>query len=325
MTRLPRSPHRALADTRDLRYRAAWLYFRGQRTQSEIAEALGISRATVIRLLEEGRRRNEVQIWIDANPPGLDTLAATLQARYGIDRVLITPGEGDPEQTAADVGAALGRFLSTAITDGMTVGAGWGRTLDAARATFRPGPHTGIRVVSLLGGRLETEAMNPADFSWQLATALGAECLLFLAPLIVDAPETRRHLMQDCGLDAIPRAAEALDLAVLSCGDIAAGGSSFSRDFLPPGVLDSLISKGAICDMLCQFLDAEGRSVAHEIDARVMSVPLDTVARARHVVLASGGRARAPAIRAAILRSRCRTLITDEAAAQVLAELPLAP
>lgn len=322
VTRLTRTPRPTLSDTRALRFRAAWLYFRQGLTQSEIANQLGISRATVIRLLEEARRRGEVQIWIKPMPEELMSLSRQLQGLYDIDEIVITPGEGGPEETAADVGGALGQYLSGAISDGMTIGTGWGRTLDAALATFRPEPHQGVQVVSLLGGRLEAQAMNPVDFSWQMATALGADCLLFLAPLIVDSAETRRRLMEDCGLSAITRAAETLDLAVVSCGDIGPKGSSFSRDFLPPEVLLSLTEAGAICDMLCQFLDAEGRPVPNKISERVMSVDLDLVARAGHVVLASGGAPRAPAIRAAILRLGCRTLITDEAAARALAEMP---
>lgn len=322
MTRIGRTQRPALSDTRALRFRAAWLYFRQGLTQGAIAEELGVSRATVIRLLEEARRRGEVQIWIQPTPEVLQALTRQLRASYGLEDVIITPGEGTPEETAADVGAALGQYLSGAIADGMTVGTGWGRTLDAALATFRPEPRESVRVVSLLGGRLEAQAMNPVDFSWQIAAALGAECLLFLAPLIVDSAETRHRLMADCGLDAIPKAAEKLDLAVVSCGDIGPEGSSFSRDFLPPGVLDRLIADGAICDMLCQFLDAEGHPVKNDIAERVMSVDLDLVARAGHVVLASGGRARAPAIRAALLRLNCHTLITDEAAARALVDLP---
>ncbi|MFT3975152.1 MAG: sugar-binding domain-containing protein [Amaricoccus sp.] len=251
-------------------------------------------------------------------------LAAELCGLYGMSEVLIAPGEGTPEETAADVGAVLGRYLSGAIQDGMVIGAGWGRTLAAALATFRPQRRRNVEVVSLLGGLLAPDTLNPIDFSWQIATALGAECSLFLAPLIVDSPETKDRLLDACGLGALTEMAQRLDLAVVSCGDVGPGGSSFSRQFLLPDDLDGLLAAGAICDTLCQFLDAEGRTIDHPIRHRVMSVDLDIVASAPHVILASGGRARAPAIRAAILRTRCRTLVTDEAAARELVALSAA-
>ena len=48
-----------------LRLRATWLYYSNGRTQREIAERWGVSRTTVIRLLEEARQRNEIKFWIE--------------------------------------------------------------------------------------------------------------------------------------------------------------------------------------------------------------------------------------------------------------------
>lgn len=303
-----------------MRLRAAWLYYNRDLTQKEIAERLGISRSSVIRLLDEARRRAEVQIWIDMPAGELTDLATTLEARFGIECAIVVPGEGRPEETARDVGAALGRVLSEKIADGMTIGVGWGRTLDASLAAFRPPQVSGVRVVSLLGGVMEPRGVNPMEFSWRLAGALGAECLLFPAPLIVDSAETKRRLVEDCGLSRISELARSMDLAVVSCGDIGQEGTSLSQGFLPREDYCELVAAGAVCDTICDFLDAEGRSVRHPVQDRVMSVGLDVVAGARHVVLASGGRRRAAAIRATIARTGCHTLVTDEAAARALLE-----
>jgi DNA-binding transcriptional regulator LsrR (DeoR family) len=272
----------------------------------------------VIRLLEEARRRAEVQIWIDMPPGDLTDLAVALEERLGLDRAIVVPGDGTPEETARDVGAALGRFLSERIGSGMTVGVGWGRTLDASLMALRPPRLEGVRIVSLLGGVVEAKGLNPIDFAWRLAGAVGAECLLFPAPLIVDSAETKRRLLEDCGLSRITEVARRMDMAVVSCGDIGASGTSLSQGFLSAEDHRGLVAAGAVCDTMCHFLDAGGRSVPHPVQDRVMSVGLDAVAAAGHVVLASGGRRRAAAIRATIARIGCHTLVTDEAAARAL-------
>lgn len=69
---------------------------------------------------------------------------------------------------------------------------------------------------------------------------------------------------------------------------------------------------------MCHVLGAEGRSVDHPIDERVMSVDLDHLAKAGHLVLACGGRARTPSILAAPRRVGCHTLVTDRGAAAAL-------
>ena len=64
MTKLRRETHTTLSDAAALRIRAAWLYYNEGLTQKDVADRLGISRSTVIRMLEEARKRAEVQIWI---------------------------------------------------------------------------------------------------------------------------------------------------------------------------------------------------------------------------------------------------------------------
>lgn len=321
MARLPRHAQISLSDTTSLRLRAAWLYFQRGMTQKNIADSLGVSRSTVIRLLDEARKRSEVQIWINASPGDCTGLAVDLEERLGLSEAIVVPGAGTPDETARDVGAALGQLLSEVVTDGMSLGVGWGRTLNASLATFRPQRRENMRVVSLQGGLVAARSINPVDVSWRIAGQLGAECLLYLAPLIVDSADTKRRLIEHCGLQTLVDAAGALDLAVISCGDIGPGGSSLSHDFLTQGEYARLVAAGAICDAMCQFLDDAGRTIPDPVHDRVMAVDLDTVARAGHVILASGGAGRARAIRATIARTGCKTLITDEAAARALLEL----
>ena len=311
----------SLSDAGSLRVRAAWLYFSRGLTQQQVADQLGISRSTVIRLLEEARLRAEVQIWINDTPGDCTALALALEQHLGLTRVIITPGSGDVAQTAVDVGAALGRYLSDVIGDNMVIGVGWGRTLNASLRTFRPVRRQGVQVLSLMGGLLRAEGLNPIDFSWQLASHLGSSCLLFLAPLIVDSAATRQRLVEDCGLGDLVARAGAMDLAVISCGEVGLGSTSMSSGFLDAADVSGLIAAGAVCDCMCSFLDGDGRAVDHPLQGRVMSVGLEAVSRARQVVLASGGARRALAIRAAIRRTGCQTLITDEAAARALLAL----
>lgn len=298
-----------------------WLYYNRNATQKEIAETLGISRSTVIRMLSEARQNGDVSIWINGTPEDCGLLSVELEARLGLDEAIVVPGSGTPDQTAQDVGAALGQFLSQTITDGLTIGVGWGRTLSASLATFRPVKRENTRVLSLLGGVIAPQTVNPADFSWQMASRLSADCLLMMAPLIVDSAATKRTLIEDCGLQPLFDQAAQLDLAVVSCGDVSANGTSLSRNFLSSDDFRTLMASGAVCDVMCQFLDDSGATVPHPIHDRVMSVDLDTVATARHVVIASGGALRAKAILASARRLRCNTLITDEAAARALLAL----
>ena len=323
MAKLRRATHPTYSEAASLRLRAAWLYYNQGLTQKDVAERLGISRSTVIRLLDEALKRAEVQIWISDGIGDCHELATRLEQCFGLDEAIVVPAaaSSEAEAIARAVGLALGEFLSDVITDNSTIGVGWGRTMTASLAGFRATRRENCKVVSLLGGNVAVRQINPIDYSWRLASQLGAECFMFLAPLLVDSVATKRALIERCGLKSIYDLAEDLDLAVVSCGDIGPHSTSLSEGFISHESLEQLIEAGCVCDTMFNFLDSEGRSVDHEINERVMSVDLDTLKKARHIVIASGGAHRATAIRATIKRIGCHTLITDESAArQLLAE-----
>lgn len=326
MAKLRRGTHTAYSETSSLRLRAAWLYYNQGLTQKDVAEQLGISRTTVIRLLDEAMRRAEVQIWITEGIDDCVELAIKLERTYRLDEAIVVPAPagGDVNAQAKSVGLALGQFLTEAIPDNYTIGVGWGRTMTASLASFRPPRRDNCKVVSLLGGIVAVHQTNPIDYTWRLASQLGAECYMFLAPLLVDSIETKRNLIEKCGLEAIYRLAENLDLAIVSCGDIGPQSTSLSEGFISKGELEQLIEAGCVCDTMFNFLDAEGNSVDHPINKRVMSVDLDTLKKAKHIVISSGGAHRAQAISATIKRIGCNTLITDESAAKALLQMAMA-
>jgi DNA-binding transcriptional regulator LsrR (DeoR family) len=318
MAKLRRAPSGTFSDDASLRLRAAWLYYSHRLTQKEIAEQLGLSRTTVVALLEEALKRNEVQIWINEGDQHCVELALRLEKALRLDEAIVVPSAEDVDQAARSVGSALGKFLSEAITDHMAIGVGWGRTLTASLASFRPPGRQGVKIVSLFGGILEARTENPVDYSWRLASQLNAECFLYPAPLLVDSAATKRTLRERCGLDRLDKLAASLDVAVLSVGEVIRSSTSLSRSLIEDRDYHEIIERGAVCDVMCNFLDADGNTVDHPVNERVMSVDLSLLAKAAHVVIACGGSRRAPAIRAAIRRVGCHTLITNEGAAQAL-------
>lgn len=317
MAKLRRSGVQApVSEDASLRVRAAWLYYNQGLTQKEVSDRLGVSRGTIIRILAEAVERGDVQILINAREAECVDLAVRLEAAFGIDEAVVVPvTDGD---AAKAVGLALGQFLSEAVADGMTIGVGWGRTLTASLAGLRPVRHQGVRVVSLLGGVVEARFSNPLEFSWRMASQFGADCYMMVAPAIVDSPATRRRLIDKCGLDRLFEIARNLDLAVISVGDINPQSTSLAAGMIEQSELRELVALGAVADVLCNFLDANGESVPHALNRRVMSVELETIRAAGHVLIATGGAHRAAATRAAIKRVGCNTLITDEGAARAL-------
>ncbi|MEM7488368.1 MAG: sugar-binding domain-containing protein [Pseudomonadota bacterium] len=309
-------------DGSDLRLRVAWLYYGHGLTQIAVSERLGISRSTVLRLLEEVRARQEVRFWVAGGPSSTAALAVEIEDAHGIDRVVVVPGTAPPEKggTAA-VGMALGRELMARIGPGMTIGVGWGRTLQASLSAFAPRQLKGCRVVSMMGGSVDPGLAGAFEYAWRFASRLDAECQLFPAPVVVETAAIRRSLLEASGMGRIMEIGARLDMAIYSVGDVGARGSSLSRKLVPPDAYDEMVAMGGVADIMCQFIDAAGRDVPHPIRDRLMSLPLDDLATAGIRVLATAGAARAPAIAAAVRRTRPTLLVIDEPAALALRSL----
>ena len=255
-----------VSDDASLRIRAAWLYYSHGLTQKGISERLGLSRGTVIRLLGDAVARGEVQIWISEGEKECIELALQLENALGLDEALVVPEATSLDIAHRSVGLALGQFLSEVVADGMTIGVGWGRTLTASLSSLRPSRHRGVKIVSLLGGVVEVRDSNPVEYAWRIASQFGGDCYLFVAPAFADSVTTKTRLIEKCGLDKIYGLAASLDLAIVSVGDIGSRSTSLSASIVSNEDLKELIDMGCVGDVLCNFLDAEGKSVAASLE-----------------------------------------------------------
>ncbi len=80
----------------------------------------------------------------------------------------------------------------------------------------------------------------------------------------------------------------------------------------------SLEAAGAVGDVLCHFIDAEGELVRHPVNDRVLAVNPAELQNARNVVLVSGGWHKLKAIRAGLKLLKPTILMVNELVAQRL-------
>ena len=182
------------------RMRIAWMYYVEGLTQNEIADRLGIGRVTVVRNINEAIKQREVKIWIEGEVSECFEIEAELKQAFGFKEAVVVPEPVMPENVTKSIGVAAGMYVSDTLADDMTVGVGWGATLYESLATLAPRELENVQVISLLGGIVQARKFNPAEFAWQFARIMAADCYLFQAPAVVDSPETREALIERCGL-----------------------------------------------------------------------------------------------------------------------------
>jgi DNA-binding transcriptional regulator LsrR (DeoR family) len=298
--------------------RAAWLYYVEDLTQAQIARLMHVTRARIIALLAGARDSGLVRVHIEVSASGQVALQQALVARFRLRDAVVVPSASRAAQVGALVGHAAGRFLSERLRDGMTIGIGWGATLHMALKAVEPRAHERLAVVSLLGGTTHSRAMTPPAVARRLADMLRAECYQLTAPLVVADEANRAALWAEPALRDLRERARRVDLALVSVGDVSGDATLFASDVLPRSAVRELAAAGAVGDVLCRFVDAQGRAVDHAVNRRTMAIDPADLAQVPEVVIASGGRAKAAALRAALSALHASTLITDEAAAAAL-------
>jgi DNA-binding transcriptional regulator LsrR (DeoR family) len=311
----PRAPRRS----ERLRQRAAWMYFVEEMTQSAIAEALGVGRVTVVRMLAEAKALGEVRIALSRGDAELGGLEAALSRAHGLVEAIVAPLSSDSADPTAPIGAALGDCVSSLLRSDMKIGLGWGRTLNRSLEYLRERNLRDLTVVSLVGGVTHFAHDNPAEFPSAFARAFNADCYLIPTPALVDSPATKAALIERCGLSAVYEFARALDAVVVSVGSL--GGEATIARYQLVGEPERRLMReyGGVGELLCNVFDRDGRVIDHALNQRVMSVPLDAIRAAPIRVLAAGGPQKLAAIEGAIKLLKPTTLVTDEATARKLA------
>jgi DNA-binding transcriptional regulator LsrR (DeoR family) len=303
----------------NVKTRIAWLYHVEGMTQDQVAALVGMNRSRVLRILAAARRDGTVQIRVTTRLSHCIELERQLEQRWALSRAIVVPEPQDPSQLRSIIGAEVGAYLSQAVTANMTIGLGWGKTLTSGVPAIVPRAADGVRVLAMLGGLTRVNEVNPSEFAWRVADRLGAECYMLAAPVYAPDKRTRDALSDHAGIAEVFARARSLDMAVVSVGDLTPHSVFSEYGLLTRDEIASLKDAGAVGDLLCHFIDADGNVIDHPVNDRVIAVNPTSLRGTRHIVLASGGWHKLEVIRAGLKMLQPTVLITDELVAERLA------
>ena len=309
-------------ESEDVKTRIAWLYHVEGMTQDQVAALVGMNRSRVLRILAAARRDGTVQIRVTTRLSRCVELERQLEERWALTRAIVVPEPQDPAHLRGIIGAEVGAYLSQAVTGNMTIGLGWGKTLTSGVPAIVPRAADGVRVLAMLGGLTRVSEVNPSEFAWRVADRLGAECYMLAAPVYAPDKHTRDALLNHAGIAEVFARASSLDMAVVSVGDLTPHSVFSEYGLLTRDEIASLEAAGAVGDLLCHFIDAEGNVIDHPVNERVIAVNPNSLRGTRHIVLASGGWHKLTVIRAALRLLRPTVFIVNELVAERLATEP---
>ena len=304
--------------SREMRVRAAWLYYVEGLTQQATAKLLKINRVQVTRLLAEARKRGEVDIRINASIYSIIEVERAVEHAFGIAKVIIAPMASEELDPTKAIASIAGQFISNYVQSDMKIGVGWGRTLYSTLPHIRGSDLEKIRVISLLGGISQAKRFNPAEFAWQFTELFNGEGYLVPAPALVDSAETKHALLEHCGINQIFELADDLDVAFLSAGGIEGITTSYRLGHVSEAERQSLIAAGAVGDLLYNFISEDGDLVEHNVNTRVISIGIDRLKNAKDRILISGGKEKVKVLLGCLRLVKPTVFITDEITAKAI-------
>ncbi|RWP34072.1 sugar-binding domain-containing protein [Mesorhizobium sp.] len=291
----------------------AKLHYEADMSQVDIARQLGVSTATISRLLQRARAEGIVRIEVLdlATPEGITTqLVEALGLRDAA--VIETPAAGALTALAAPLGAVL---KQAGLTAGKVVAIGWGR---AIRQVIQAGlPRIpGVLTVAATGGMQQQAAhFQINEFVRLAAEELGGTPHFIHAPYLPSS-ELREVFLGDAAIrDSV---------ALWDRTDVAIVGIGLPHGTNPPEASAATLSEQALFhaagDVIRHYFDAEGTLIPWEGEGRMIAM---SPAQLRAVPLVIGVAAspeKAMAVIGAVRARLINALVTDTKTAQAILE-----
>ena len=292
--------------------KAAWYYYMEDNTQAQIAEVMGVSRAKVIRLLEEARAQGIVQFSFRKNDSQRVSAEQLLIDRFGLKDAFVVPTPLNSSAINQSIAQGAAHYVSDHLREDGYLNIGYGDTVSRMLGFLAKNREESLNVVSLTGG-----------VSYYLpsvgTTAYSMHLFLTPSPLVVSSRQVRDALLDEKSLQDVSTMTEYADMSVVGIGAAVEGATVLRNGILNEGELTVLKMQGAVGDVLNHFMDKDGNLIQTEIEDRVISTDLDKLRQLKNVVGVAGGKDKVTAIKAVLNGGYLNVLITDsDTAAELL-------
>ncbi|MDD2957599.1 MAG: sugar-binding transcriptional regulator [Lachnospiraceae bacterium] len=294
--------------------KVAWYYYMENLTQQEIGEYLGIPRLRVNRLLDKARKNGVIHFSVRAKDSSRMQIERKIIQRFHLKDAFIVPPAINKNDINENVAKAAAVYIHDRMDESSFLNMGYGDTLSRVLNHLANISEFPINVVSLTGG-----------VSYYLPNAqssiFNAKLYLTPTPLLMQTPEIVRAVEKEPSVDQILNMTALAKMTIFGIGGMDDNATIIKNGLLNHNDFLLLNMKGAVGDMLCHFIDANGCLVPSDIEDRLISTSLDALKNLDNTIAVAAGKDKAKPILAALRGGYLDTLITDEATAASILEI----
>ena len=307
------------------------LYYRQAQSQKDIARTLGVSAATVSRLLKRAYDDGLVRVELDL--PRTPALESALVQRYGLRDAVVVPTGGRAD-VREELGVAAAAYFEKVTEHGMHVGISCGFTLYQTVRALRERRLRDLELYPLSGeSTLKLVDISPNTLVGMAAAKYRPHVTAYALPVqhLASARQLlreRRRLLRDPEVRRIYAGAQDVTVALAGIGFIGDQTPGFCALAETYGVsVKRLRQLGVVGEINYQPFDVDGRIVdrpeLRPLVQRVLAVDgphLQALSRRedRWVIAVAGGPGKLAAVRGALRGRFMNVLVTDHDVAGAL-------
>lgn len=292
---------------------ACWLYYEEGRTQHDIADIMGISRATVNSYLADARSRGIVNISLEPSRLSSLAIAQELKRHFGLHDCLVVPSDDGSRALIDRLGAAGGQALGKLLKSGDTLAVAWGRTVLAVAENIRAPNLQDVTVVQATGGTRANFGYTPELCTAAVARATGGRMINLTAPAIVADPAIQAAFLRETLIEEQFAALASANRALFGISSLRPNSTIHTSGFFESVSIQDYLSKSAVGVVAGRFIDPHGHPVQGPLDDRTIGISLDMLKSIGMRIAVAGGFDKVPAILAALRGGYINVLITDAA------------
>ncbi len=296
------------------------MYYLDNLNQNQISSELRISKSTVSRLLQDGRKKRIINFYIKNSEDRLNDLEDRIKKNFSLKEAIVVSDESvvSIESLKKKVAMAAALSLQRRIREGDIIAVSWGTTLSEVANSLGSSIIPNIKIIPLVGGiDITGKDIQSNDIARRISKAFGGEYYLLNAPVFVSNSETKRALEKEKSIQTVIDKAKSAYMAIVGIGTPKESSTMIKRGYLSVEELTELSSMGVVGDICTDFYDIQGNILKTSFHDKMIGLGIEELKR--HIPFLMGvacGDDKKEAILGALRGKHVNAIVTNKKVAE---------
>lgn len=312
-----------IRDKEEMLIRICRLYYEQNVSQDVIAKKFHLSRSYISKLLKEASNLGLVEIRIKDPIQGESELETSLRNRFGLKKAIVVPVATQQFEKKLDaIGATVGRYLFSILSDDDIIGISWGLTLAACAKRLIKKDLNNVKIIQLKGGLPHMEEIDRMNEIARLfSEAYKAETFFLPLPLIVDSVTIKNAIIQDRNIQSILKLGIDANIVLFAVGEFDVNSALVRSGYFNHDDVERLHSEGAVGDACGRLIDIKGSIIDKKYDERTIGISLNQLRNKEYSILVAAESKSVKGVYGALEAKYANVFITDEYTAKEIIKL----